>query len=79
MSNTKCEKHEDLLVRAQSILQKIHDITEGQKTLVGSEGVSSEFIRFDKEVELLMGEKERAVGALREHDEEHGCQIDPDR
>jgi hypothetical protein len=27
----------------------------------------------DKEIENTLGEKERALGALREHQREHGC------
>ena len=34
--------------------------------------------RLDKELELTMGEKERAIGALRQHMVEHKCQsIEP--
>ena len=32
------------------------------------------FMRVDKELELLVGEKERRIGALRQHVEEHQCQ-----
>jgi hypothetical protein len=34
-----------------------------------------EFARIDKELELLVGEKERLIGALRQHANEHKCQI----
>lgn len=71
---TDCEKHKELLAEATSILQKIHELSSRQTDVVESEGVSGRFLRHDKQLELLMGEKERAVGALREHDEEHGCQ-----
>jgi hypothetical protein len=33
-----------------------------------------EFARIDKELELLVGEKERRIGALRQHADEHKCQ-----
>ena len=71
---TTCEKHEELLVQAKSILNKIYETMEHQKAVLDAEGVSHRFLHYDRELELLMGEKERAVGALREHDEEHGCQ-----
>lgn len=74
MGATECRKHEELLDEAQSILQKIHELAARQRDLVGRDGVSNRFIHFDKELEQLMGEKERAVGALLEHDKEHGCQ-----
>ena len=32
------------------------------------------FMSLDKEFELLVGQKERALGALRQHAQEHKCQ-----
>lgn len=72
--NIRCEKHTELLADADSVLKKIHDLTVRQREVVEIDGVSVRFLLFDKQLELLMGEKERAVGALREHDIEHGCQ-----
>lgn len=74
MSNDKCEKHTELLIQAQSTLKKIRETIERQKQVIGSESVSPQFLCYDKELELLMGEKERVIGALRQHDKEHGCQ-----
>lgn len=71
---TTCEKHDELLTRANSILKRIHETIENQHGVLDAEGVSQQFLHYDRELENLMGEKERAVGALREHDEEHGCQ-----
>jgi hypothetical protein len=68
-----CEKREELLKQAQEILDKIHKLTAKQMAIVDESGVGERFLRVDRELELTMGEKERAVGALREHDEEHGC------
>jgi len=72
--NGKCEIHEEPLIQAKSTLQRIYETAQRQKQVVGSEGVSNFFLHHDKELELLMGEKERVVGALRQHDDEHGCQ-----
>ena len=33
-----------------------------------------DFMRVDKELELMVGKKERAIGALREHAKVHQCQ-----
>ncbi len=74
MSNNQCETHTELLNRAQSTLKKIYETIERQKQVLGSESVSPQFLCYDKDLELLMGEKERVVGALRQHDHEHGCQ-----
>ena len=35
---------------------------------------SEKYKHLDKELELTVGEKERAVGALRQHLKEHRCQ-----
>ena len=35
---------------------------------------SQKYKHLDKELELTVGEKERAVGALRQHIKEHKCQ-----
>ena len=37
-------------------------------------GDSGKYTRLDKELELTVGEKERAVGALRQHVREHKCE-----
>lgn len=73
----KCDKHEELLKHAQQVLQRIHELTARQKAAITESGVSELFLHMDSELELAMGEKERAVGALREHDEEHVCQTGP--
>ena len=70
----RCGKHEELLKQAQEILERIRELTAKQVPCI-ERGVRERFLRMDRELELAMGEKERAVGALREHDEEHGCQI----
>lgn len=70
----RCEKHEELLNQAEEVLRRIHELTERQKVVVTETGVSERFLRVDRELELAMGEKERAIGALREHDQEHDCQ-----
>lgn len=73
----RCDKHEELLKHAQQVLQRIHELTAKQKVTITESGVSERFLHMDSELELAMGEKERSVGALREHDEEHGCQTGP--
>lgn len=72
-----CDKHDELLKNAQKVLEKIRDLTMKQVPCI-VDGVSQRFLQMDRELELAMGEKERAVGALREHDEEHRCQLQHD-
>lgn len=69
----RCGKHGELLKQAKEVLERIRDLTTKSVPCI-VDGVNQRFLQMDREVELAMGEKERAVGALREHDEEHSCQ-----
>lgn len=73
----ECAKHAKLLQQAQEVLERIRKLTTKQVPCI-VEGVNQRFLQMDRELELAMGEKERAVGALREHDKEHGCQTQHD-
>lgn len=70
---TTCVIREELLNQATSILNKIRETMERQHQVLYGDGVSPQFLQYDRELENLMGEKERAIGALRQHDQEHGC------
>ena len=76
MPKEQCETRDELLASARTILERIHEVSAQQIDIMDADGISHHFILRDKQLELLMGEKERAVGALRQHDEEHGCQKD---
>jgi hypothetical protein len=74
MQNNKCEIHDHIASEAHRVLKKLHEITSRQIEAFDS-GDRERFMKFDQELELMLGEKERTVGALRQHDEEHGCQL----
>jgi hypothetical protein len=56
-----------------SVLQKLTEITSAQLAAF-QENDPGKVMRLDKELELTIGEKERCLGALRQHVKEHRCQ-----
>lgn len=73
MPKIPCAEHDQLAARAHACLEKLHQLTREQLESLEA-GEDQRFMRIDREVETTLGEKERAIGALRHHDEAHGCQ-----
>ncbi|HET6144978.1 MAG TPA: hypothetical protein VFE02_15810 [Candidatus Acidoferrales bacterium] len=69
----KCEKYNELAQKVESVLQKLVDITEAQRGAFLEQN-HPRFTKLDKELELTVGEKERVIGAFRQHQKEHECQ-----
>jgi hypothetical protein len=69
----KCEKYNELAGKVAAVLQRLVDLTEAQLGAF-NEREYSKFSKLDKELEQTVGEKERVIGAFREHQKEHGCQ-----
>jgi hypothetical protein len=69
----KCEKYNELAGKVEAVLQRLVDLTEAQLEAF-NEKDHAKFSKLDKELELTVGEKERVIGAFREHQKEHGCQ-----
>jgi len=69
----RCEKHDRLLAEVRQILEHLVKLTRSQSEAFQRDD-RGEFKRLDRELELAVGEKERRVGALREHESEHRCQ-----
>lgn len=73
MQEEKCREFAGLAAKAHAILKKVQQISTQQiKALDHLD--DKRFARFDQELESAMGEKERAIGALRQHASDHGCQ-----
>lgn len=73
MAEERCATYAGLQSKVTSILQRIADLTSAQ--LVAFQARDQVlFMTLDKELENAMGAKERAVGAMRQHAKEHGCQ-----
>lgn len=69
----RCPQYEKLTSQVDEMLQKLAETTSLQLEIFRSKK-PGEFMRVDKELELLVGEKERRIGALRQHVDEHQCQ-----
>lgn len=68
-----CEEHARLRSEVENVLGNLAQVTMLLLELFRS-GDSEKYKHLDKELELTVGEKERAVGALRQHLREHKCQ-----
>jgi hypothetical protein len=69
----RCPDYTRLASEVEQLLQKLRETTEAQLAAFQQRN-SSGFTRLDKELELLVGAKERAIGAMREHVRQHKCQ-----
>ena len=69
----KCSEYDSLSVAVERALKQLSEKTTILLELFRAKNDPS-FRRLDKELELLVGEKERAIGALRQHVKDHGCQ-----
>ena len=65
-------RQRELIEDIQRHLMRMSELTRATAEALanGSEGLAAEL---DKEVEVELGAKERAMGALHQHRKEHGC------
>ncbi|WP_109486892.1 hypothetical protein [Occallatibacter savannae] len=68
-----CAEYTRLAATVETILSKLTHLTSRHLDLFKS-GDFAATKRLDRELELTIGEKERAIGALRQHMLEHKCQ-----
>lgn len=68
-----CAVNARLQSMVDGILQRLAELTSAQLEAFQSHN-QDEFARLDRELEQVVGEKERAIGAMRQHVLEHGCQ-----
>ena len=69
----RCAKHDELFARVQANLDRLADLSRSAAEAF-REGDRSEFSRLDREIEKLTSDKQRRIGALREHENDHRCQ-----
>jgi len=69
----QCPQYTELEATVETALARLSHVTTEQLDLFRSRKFNS-VMRVDKELENLVGEKERAIGALRQHVKEHKCQ-----
>lgn len=70
----KCPEYIRLESAVTDVLLRLANVATVQAEMFHS-GNDSEFVRLDKQIELIVGEKERAIGALRQHSKEHRCWV----
>ena len=67
-----CSERDRLIDKAMRTLTHIIETT--QQLQVANRANDKETVaRLDSELELTLGEKERAFGALNQHKHDHGC------
>jgi len=67
-----CAEHDRLRSDVENVLVNLAQVTMLLLELFRADD-SEKYLHLDKELELTFGEKERAVGALRQHIKEHKC------
>lgn len=72
-----CQIKLRLLQEAQRALARLGDLASQQIEALRREEYEA-VSRLDGQIELSVGEKERALGALRQHHSEHHCGNGPD-
>jgi len=67
-----CAEYERLQLRVEILLEELTELTAKQLEMFRAENYPA-CRRLDREVEAAIGEKERTIGALRQHMREHRC------
>ena len=69
----RCSEFDRLQKEVNAVLEKLTELTTAQREAFRAKDGAT-FSRLDKELEQVVGRKERAIGALRQHAREHRCQ-----
>lgn len=69
---SECPEYDRLSKEVEGILADLAQTTTLQVEVFRSKN-DQHFMRLDKQLELLVGYKERAIGGLRQHVKEHKC------
>jgi len=72
----KCEERDRLFAEAENVLGNLAQVSTLLLEIFRSKDLTA-VNRLDRELELTVGEKERCLGALRQHMKEHGCEDSP--
>lgn len=67
-----CPEYDRLSTEVENILGNLAQVTTLLLELFRSKDLNGVH-RLDKQLELTVGEKERCIGALRQHIKEHNC------
>jgi len=67
-----CPSQQELLAKARGHLMRISELARSvaEALAIGDEDRAAEL---DKQIDLELGMKERAMGAIHQHRKDHGC------
>ena len=69
---SKCPEYNRLHAEVENVLGNLAQVTTILLEMFRSDDLTGVH-RLDKELELTVGEKERCIGALRQHIKDHNC------
>jgi hypothetical protein len=67
-----CTRQQELIAEAQTHLIRLAELARQESEAIANRN-ENVVLAIDKEIENALGAKERSLGALHEHREEHGC------
>jgi hypothetical protein len=67
-----CSEQQRLISQVQEHLINLADLARAEVDAMRDESENT-WLEIDRQIELAIGEKERALGALKQHRHEHGC------
>jgi hypothetical protein len=71
-NRTPCPRQQELIEKVQRHLLNISELARRIAGAIANRNENTA-AELDKQVDLELGLKERAMGALQEHRKEHGC------
>ena len=72
MDQIPCKRQQELMEKVQRHLLNISELARRIAEAIANRNENTA-AELDKQVDLELGLKERAMGALHEHRKEHGC------
>lgn len=72
LMNGPCAELEDLMARVQATLASLADLANEEREAIRSAS-HDRADAIDKLIETTIGDKERAIGAYKQHLKDHGC------
>ena len=67
-----CTRQQELIEEVQRHLIRLSELAREEAGLIGSKD-DTKWLAIDQEIERELGAKERCLGALREHRDQHDC------
>ena len=67
-----CRRQQELIAAVQKHLLRLAALARTESEVISGESENA-WMAVDREIENELGEKERAMGALKQHRAEHGC------